>query len=183
MIDSSIKEGVAAPVFQKPEASILEEPELSIPDIQFTEEPGLSEPDIQFTEEPGLSEPDFLFTEEPEPEITEEEPEISVDSMIDEALSGLSDDSLDVFPDDLTLETDAEETSASDMPDLSDPGKMMTPEEIEALIAGTLSDEPKVDEPIVTEEPAEEEKPPMPDLSDPNKVMTPDEIAALLANM
>ena len=83
------------------------------------------------------------------------------------------------------------------MPDLSDPNKVMTPEEIAALIANTgaeepvaedlvaeepVAEEPIAEEPIMEEAPVEE-APPMPDLSDPNKVMTPDEIAALIANM
>ena len=76
--------------------------------------------------------------------------------------------------------------------DLSDPNKMMSPDDIEALLASMAADtasaaslpdveeEEDVPEPVV--EP-EEEKPPMPDLSDPNRQMSPDEIAALFANM
>ncbi|MCR5666742.1 MAG: hypothetical protein K6G01_07910 [Eubacterium sp.] len=65
-----------------------------------------------------------------------------------------------------------------------DPNKMMSPEEIAALVEGANAEaEEPVAEPEPEPEPAAEEKPPMPDLSDPNKVMTPDEIAALLANM
>ena len=78
------------------------------------------------------------------------------------------------------------------MPDLSDPNTMMSPDDIEALLASMAADtasaaslpdveeEEDVPEPVV--EP-EEEKPPMPDLSDPNRQMSPDEIAALFANM
>ena len=86
------------------------------------------------------------------------------------------------------------------MPDLSDPNKMMTPDDIAALLANVgaaepeAAAEPAVEEPVTepAEEPVEEipleeevieEKPPMPDLSDPNRMMTPDDIAALLANM
>lgn len=74
------------------------------------------------------------------------------------------------------------------MPDLSDPNKTMSPDEIAALFANMSDDAPKQEdkpvepEPIV-EEPAAEEKPPMPDFSDPNKTLSPDEIAALFANM
>ena len=74
------------------------------------------------------------------------------------------------------------------MPDLSDPNKTMSPDEIAALFANMSDDAPKQEdkpvepEPIV-EEPAAEEKPPMPDISDPNKTLSPDEIAALFANM
>ena len=74
------------------------------------------------------------------------------------------------------------------MPDLSDPNKTMSPDEIAALFANMSDDAPKQEdkpvepEPIV-EEPAAEENPPMPDISDPNKTLSPDEIAALFANM
>ena len=67
------------------------------------------------------------------------------------------------------------------MPDLSDPNKVMSPDDIEALFANlsedTITDDIKIEEPEV------EEVPPMPDLSDPNKVMSPEEIAALIANL
>ena len=85
------------------------------------------------------------------------------------------------------------------MPDLSDPNKSLSADEIAALFANMGGDngpapEPELEpEPIpepVSEpelepipEPAEEETPPMPDLSDPNKSLSPDEIAALFANM
>ena len=69
------------------------------------------------------------------------------------------------------------------MPDLSDPNKAMSPDEIAALIANMAPAEEPAPEPIVEPEPVVEELPPMPDLSDPNKVMSPDEIAALIANL
>ena len=65
------------------------------------------------------------------------------------------------------------------MPDLSDPNKMMSPDDIAALLANIGGEE--ATEEVVEE--ALEEAPPMPDLSDPNKVMSPDDIAALFANM
>ena len=64
------------------------------------------------------------------------------------------------------------------MPDLSDPNKKMSDDEIAALIANMGGDSAPEPEP----EP-EPEKPAMPDLSDPNKQLSPDEIAALFANM
>ena len=92
----------------------------------------------------------------------------------------------------------AEEMPA--MPDLSDPNKPMSPDDIAALLANIEGEaatadlepvaeaepelEPVVEEiPVVEAEPVAEEKPAMPDLSDPNKPMSPDDIAALLANM
>ena len=76
------------------------------------------------------------------------------------------------------------------MPDLSDPNKMMSPDDIAALLANMTAESSVVEEeaaaepePIPEPEPVAEEKPPMPDLSDPNRQMTPEEIAALFANM
>ncbi|MDD6039382.1 MAG: hypothetical protein PUD20_11400 [bacterium] len=75
------------------------------------------------------------------------------------------------------------------MPDLSDPNKMMSADDIAALFAnmGESSAQESAPEaaeiPVVEEEPVAEEVPPMPDLSDPNKMMSPDDIAALFANL
>ena len=65
------------------------------------------------------------------------------------------------------------------MPDMSDPNRAMSPEDIAALIANTAAE----NLPETTEKFVEEEKPPMPDMSDPNKAMSPEDIAALIANM
>lgn len=64
-------------------------------------------------------------------------------------------------------------------PDMSDPNRPMSPEDIAALIANTETE----NLPAETKKFEEEEKPPMPDMSDPNKPMSPDDIAALIANM
>lgn len=138
------------------------------------EEPVIEEPVIEepIAEEPLMEEP---IAEEP----LMEEPIIE-EPIVEEPIME---------------EAPAEEVPP--MPDLSDPNKVMTPEEIAALIANTgaeepvaedlvaeepVAEEPIIEEPIMEEAPVEE-APPMPDLSDPNKVMTPDEIAALIANM
>lgn len=84
------------------------------------------------------------------------------------------------------LETEAVEEEKPPMPDLSDPNKQMSPDDIAALFANMAGgdsiteEDAQVEEEIAT---VEEEKPPMPDMSDPNKVMSPDEIAALIANL
>ncbi len=92
----------------------------------------------------------------------------------------------------IATEETATEEATPPMPDLSDPNKVMSPDEIAALIANTSSGESEpaqevtqepANEEIAAEQPTEEAAPPMPDLSDPNKVMSPDEIAALIANM
>ena len=73
-------------------------------------------------------------------------------------------------------------------PEMDDPNKMMSPDDIAALIS-SMGAEPipepmtgEAEEAPAAEAPAED-TPPMPDLSDPNKKMSPDEIAALFANM
>lgn len=191
------------PLMEEPiaEEPLMEEPiaEESLMEEPITEEPLMEEPII---EEPIIEEP---IVEEP---IMEEAPAEEVPPMPD-----LSDPNKVMTPEEiaaLIANTGAEESVAEEpvaeepiieeaiieeapaeevppMPDLSDPNKVMTPEEIAALIANTGAEEPVAEE-LVAEEPimeeaSVEEAPPMPDLSDPNKVMTPDEIAALIANM
>ena len=76
------------------------------------------------------------------------------------------------------------------MPDLPDPNKKLSPEEIAAMFANADSvsapeevEEPVVDsEPEIVAEPAVEEVSPMPDLPDPNKKLSQEEIAAIFAN-
>ena len=65
----------------------------------------------------------------------------------------------------LTLQEESEGLAGSE--------KVMTPEEVAALLGDTGESDAVV----------EEEKMPMPDLSDPGHVMTPEEIAALVASM
>lgn len=73
-------------------------------------------------------------------------------------------------------------------PDTSDPNKVMSPDDIAALLA-SMADEKPAEETVPEAKtepepvPKEEEKPPMPDTSDPNKIMSPDDIAALFAAM
>ena len=88
----------------------------------------------------------------------------------------------------LIPEADIVEEEQPPMPDLSDPNKKMSPDEIAALFSNMSDESPKEEKPekVVAEpiEPeVEKDKPPMPDLSDPNKNLSPDEIAALFANM
>ena len=143
------------------------------------EEPVIEEP---IAEEPLMEEP---IAEEPLIEEPIGEEPLMEEPIIEEP----------IVEEPIMEEAPAEEVPP--MPDLSDPNKVMTPEEIAALIANTGAEEP-VAEDLVAEEPVAEEPiaeepimekapveeaPPMPDLSDPNKVMTPDEIAALIANM
>ena len=63
-------------------------------------------------------------------------------------------------------------------PNPEDPNRMMSPEDIAALIANSAVEELPETAPQIVEE-----KPPKPEISDPNKMMSPEDIAALIANM
>ena len=118
-----------------------------------------------------IAEPEAVA--EPEP-IAEVEPELVVEAE-------------PIAEPELEPIVEAVEEEKPPMPDLSDPNKVMSPDDIAALFANmgggeTATPEP---EPMIEPEPmpVEEEKPPMPDLSDPNKTLSPDDIAALFANL
>ncbi len=165
------------------------------------------QPQMSMTQEPDpLPDlPDMDLSQEPEPlDDIMEEPEPLPDIMEEpEPLPDLMEEPVAPMP-----EPDPVIEEIPPMPDLSDPNKMMSPDDIAALLASinggadaepeVVADEiaedlpeepadaPKVlDTQIVSgpEEEAAEDVPPMPDLSDPNKVMSPDEIAALFANL
>ncbi len=69
--------------------------------------------------------------------------------------------------------------AAESKPEPAASNKVMSPDEIAALIANTTASAT----PVVEEPKAETPPPSMDALSDPNKVMSPDEIAALIANI
>ena len=94
----------------------------------------------------------------------------------------------------MEVEEPAVEEEVPPMPDLSDPNKKLSPEEIAAMFAnaGSVTEEAaeekiaeeNVTEAMEVEEPVvEKETPPMPDLSDPNKKLSPEEIEALIASL
>lgn len=184
----------------------------------------VTQPVIQPAEDPTISAAagqDFvgatIAVEEPEPmvmsapvedavpvveEIAEDASaaeEISADdSMTDEEIGKLLDDVLG----DLGI---SEEAETPPMPDLSDPNKMMSPDDIAALLANMsdIAPEPEAGEAVADIEPIGESDVALEpevsveaadagvdagsaadvDLSDPNKQLSPDEIAALFASM
>lgn len=175
-VDQAIPIKIEGDTELKFEEPVIEEPVIEEP---IAEEPLMEEP---IAEEPLMEEP---IGEEPLMEEPIAEEPLMEEPIIEEP----------IVEEPIMEEAPAEEVPP--MPDLSDPNKVMTPEEIAALIANTgaeepvaedlvaeepVAEEPIIEEPIMEEAPVEE-APPMPDLSDPNKVMTPDEIAALIANM
>lgn len=210
----------------EPEESMEPEPEIS-PDLEESPEPeislGLEEspepeilPELEESPEPEISlgpeedmEPEIL------PDIPEEEnlkPEEDLPVMAaDEIIPPDPEESIeeaeelvepDPIPEDAIVEEADDENLPEEelppMPDLSDPNRSMSPDEIAALFAnmGNDNNADKVEEPAeetvepedipepieepeaVKEAPLQPEEP-----ADPNKALSPDEIAALFASM
>lgn len=204
----------------EPEESMEPEPEIS-PDLEesMEPEPEISpEPEESMEPEPEIS-PEPEESMEPDPEIPpdipegesfepEEEPPVMA---ADEIIPPDPEESIeeaeelvepDPIPEDAIVEEANDENlpeeELSPMPDLSDPNRAMSPDEIAALFANMGNDdnadkagepveetvEPEdIPEPIeepeaVKEAPLQPEEP-----ADPNKALSPDEIAALFASM
>lgn len=204
----------------EPEESMEPEPEIS-PDLEesMEPEPEISpEPEESMEPEPEIS-PEPEESMEPDPEILpdipegesfepeEEPPVMAADEIIppDQEESIEEAEELvepDPIPEDAIVEEANDENlpeeELSPMPDLSDPNRAMSPDEIAALFANMGNDdnadkagepveetvEPEdIPEPIeepeaVKEAPLQPEEP-----ADPNKALSPDEIAALFASM
>ena len=204
----------------EPEESMEPEPEIS-PDLEesMEPEPEISpEPEESMESEPEIS-PEPEESMEPDPEILpdipegesfepeEEPPVMAADEIIppdpEEAIEEAEElVEPDPIPEDAIVEEANDENlpeeELSPMPDLSDPNRAMSPDEIAALFANMGNDdnadkagepveetvEPEdIPEPIeepeaVKEAPLQPEEP-----ADPNKALSPDEIAALFASM
>lgn len=210
----------------EPEESMEPEPEIS-PDLEENPEPEIL-PDLEESLEPEISlgleespEPEISpeLEESPEPEILPDIPEeenlkpeedlpvMAADEIIppdpEESIEEAEElVELDPIPEEAIVdEADDEnlpEEELPPMPDLSDPNRSMSPDEIAALFANMGNDdnadkagepaeetvEPEdIPEPIeepeaVKEAPLQPEEP-----ADPNKALSPDEIAALFASM
>ena len=204
----------------EPEESMEPEPEIS-PDLEesMEPEPEISpEPEESMESEPEISpEPEESMEPDPEilPDIPEEEsfePEEEPPVMAaDEIIPPDPEESIeeaeelvepDPIPEDAIVEEANDENlpeeELSPMPDLSDPNRAMSPDEIAALFANMGNDDnaDKAGEPVeetvepedilepieepeaVKEAPLQPEEP-----ADPNKALSPDEIAALFASM
>ena len=204
----------------EPEESMEPEPEIS-PDLEesMEPEPEISpEPEESMEPEPEIS-PEPEESMEPDPEILpdipegesfepEEEPPVMA---ADEIIPPDPEESIeeaeelvepDPIPEDAIVEEANDENlpeeELSPMPDLSDPNRAMSPDEIAALFANMGNDDnaDKAGEPV--EETVEPEEIPEPieepeavkeaplqpeEPADPNKALSPDEIAALFASM
>ena len=210
----------------EPEESMEPEPEIS-PDLEENPEPEISPdleenpepeilPDLEESLEPEISlEPEEDMEPEILPDIPEEEdlkPEEEPPIMAaDEIIPPDPEESIEeaeelVEPDPIPEDAIVEEANDGNlpeeelppMPDLSDPNRSMSPDEIAALFAnmGNDNNADKVEEPAeetvepedipepVEEPEAVKEAPLQPEEpADPNKALSPDEIAALFASM
>ena len=154
------------------------EPEI-LPDIP-------EEESFEPEEEPPVMAADEIIPPDPEESIEEAEELVEPDPIPEEAIVDEADDE------------NLPEEELPPMPDLSDPNRSMSPDEIAALFAnmGNDNNADKVEEPVeetvepedipepieepeaVKEAPLQPEEP-----ADPNKALSPDEIAALFASM
>lgn len=190
----------------EPEESMEPEPEISPePEESMEPEPEISpEPEESMEPDPEIL-PDIPEGESFEPE--EEPPVMAADEIIppdpEESIEEAEElVEPDPIPEDAIVEEANDENlpeeELSPMPDLSDPNRAMSPDEIAALFANMGNDdnadkagepveetvEPEdIPEPIeepeaVKEAPLQPEEP-----ADPNKALSPDEIAALFASM
>ena len=150
IIDSFAEEELVDPVVEE-----IEEPEV-------IEEPVIDSEPVMDSEQEVVAE-ELVIDSEPEVVVDEpvvdSEPEVVVDEPV-----------MDSEPE-IVAEPAAEEVPP--MPDLSDPNKKLSPEEIAAMFANADS---------VSAPEAVEEVSPMPDLPDPNKKLSQEEIAAIFAN-
>lgn len=198
----------------EPEESMEPEPEIS-PDLEENPEPEIL-PDLEESLEPEISlepeedmEPEILL-DIPEEENLKPEEDLPV-MAADEIIPPDPEESIEeaeelVEPDPIPEEAIVDEADDENlpeeelppMPDLSDPNRSMSPDEIAALFAnmGNDNNADKVEEPVeetvepedipepieepeaVKEAPLQPEEP-----ADPNKALSPDEIAALFASM
>ena len=176
----------------EPEESMEPEPEIS-PDLEESMEPDPEilpdipeEESFEPEEEPPIMAADEIIPPDPEESIEEAEELVEPDPIPEDAIVEEANDE------------NLPEEELSPMPDLSDPNRAMSPDEIAALFANMGNDdnadkagepveetvEPEdIPEPIeepeaVKEAPLQPEEP-----ADPNKALSPDEIAALFASM
>ncbi len=160
-----------------------------MPEPQFIEPPVFEEVAPKYDElmpeslETSVSEsmPEEESFEEPMAEVMQEEPIIEEMAMEEPAVEITAEEHVmeEVEP---ILEQAPAVEEIPPMPDLSDPNKQMSADDIAALFANMAPVE-SAPIPEPEPEPVVEEIPPMPDLSDPNKQMSADDIAALFANM
>ena len=186
VIDSEPEVVVEEPLMDSEQELVAEELVIdSEPEVVVDEPLMDSEPEVVVDEPLMDSEPEVVVDEplmDSEPEVVVDEPVVDSEPeiVVDEPV-------MDSEPE-IVAEPAGEEVPP--MPDLSDPNKKLSPEEIAAMFANADSvsapeavEEPVVDsEPEIVAEPAAEEASPMSDVSEPNKKLSQEEITAIFAN-
>lgn len=184
--DEIVSEEVVAP--EEIISEEIVEDTTDINELGFVDDPVEEVPEENIGDITDINE--LGFGDEPSEIMPEEVNELGFDEISSIADDVLNDSSL--LTDEEIAEKESEEALVEEAPieepkeEEADvppsPNKIMTPDEIAALIANTTaSNSPVQEEPEKKEEaPA---APSMDALSDPNKVMTADEIAALIANI
>ena len=178
----------ASPVMEQP---VMPEPVMPVEEMVMPEALEIPESELSFDDE--LPE---LPIDEPAVDLDIDLPIDSVDPEPEETSVGEFTEALEPSVDDLLGAIGAEEPAVDELaieeiapepepepasaPVDDDPNKMMSPDDIAALLASMNGDEAPAEE--VAPEP-EPEPAPAPVDDDPNKMMSPDDIAALLASM
>ena len=195
-LEESLEPEISPELEENPEPEILPDLEESLePEISLDPEEDMEPeilPDIpeeesfEPEEEPPVMAADEIIPPDPEEAIEEAEELVEPDPIPEDAIVDEADDE------------NLPEEELPPMPDLSDPNRSMSPDEIAALFAnmGNDNNADKVEEPAeetvepedipepieepeaVKEAPLQPEEP-----ADPNKTLSPDEIAALFASM
>ena len=195
-LEESLEPEISPELEENPEPEILPDLEESLePEISLEPEEDMEPeilPDIpeeesfEPEEEPPVMAADEIIPPDPEEAIEEAEELVEPDPIPEDAIVDEADDE------------NLPEEELPPMPDLSDPNRSMSPDEIAALFAnmGNDNNADKVEEPAeetvepedipepieepeaVKEAPLQPEEP-----ADPNKALSPDEIAALFASM
>ena len=168
-----------APVIEEPAPAAAPEPDLSDPNKQLSPDEiaalfaSMSDNGADKTPEPVVEEP-APVVEEPEPVVEEAAP------VIEEPEPIIEEPAPEPVVEEVAPVVEEPAPAAAPEPDLSDPNKQLSPDEIAALFA-SMTDEVTDSAP----QPAVEEpsKAPEADLSDPNRQLSPDEIAALFSSM
>ena len=187
IIDSFAEEELVDPAVEEiEEPEVIEEPVIdSEPEVVAEELVIDSEPEV-VAEEPVIDSEPEVVVDEP---VVDSEPEVVVDEpVVDSEPEVVVDEPVMDSEPEIVAEPAVEEVPP--MPDLSDPNKKLSPEEIAAMFANadSVSAPEAVEEPVVDSEaeivaePAAEEASPMSDLSEPNKKLSQEEITAIFAN-
>ena len=164
---------MAAPVMQAPVMPTAPAPVPVMAEPATAAEPVIEEPVV---EEPAAAAEPVI--EEP----VVEEPAAAAEPVIEEpVVEEPTPEPEPVIEEPVIEEPVAEE--AAPAPEMDDPNKKLSPDEIAAMFAAAEAADAPAEEPAAEPEPVAAEAPATPEMDDPNKMMSPDDIAALISSM